>query len=137
VVHIHAYTLTDLHIVPYLYPLRALPDQRQHPDTLMMMNNLAITLRERGELAEAEAMGREVLAAMREVQGARHPDTLTTMGNLASTLRKQAAAVGTTVAARPHGTRAAVPSRPSLAPAPPGAAPQPAPRRSALASALA
>ena len=55
----------------------------------MMMNNLAITLRERGELAEAEAMGREVLAAMREVQGARHPDTLTTMGNLASTLRKQ------------------------------------------------
>ena len=66
----------------------------------MMMNNLAITLRERGELAEAEAMGREVLAAMREVQGARHPDTLTTMGNLASTLRKQAAAVGTTVAAR-------------------------------------
>ena len=53
----------------------------------MMMNNLAITLRERGELAEAEAMGREVLAARREVLGARHPDTLTTMSNLASTLR--------------------------------------------------
>ena len=43
-VHIHAYTLTDLHIVPYLYPLRALPDQRQHPDTLMMMRKLGAAL---------------------------------------------------------------------------------------------
>ena len=64
----------------------------------------------------------------------------TFLGRAATTPRRAtnvAAAVGTTVAARPHGTRAAVPSRPSLAPAPPGAAPQPAPRRSALASALA
>ena len=34
-------------------------------------------------------MEREVLAARREVLGARHPHTLTTMGSLASTLHAQ------------------------------------------------
>ena len=50
------------------------------------MSNLAVTLGKLSKHAEAEAMGREVLAARREVLGPRHPDTLTTMNNLASTL---------------------------------------------------
>ena len=39
-----------------------------------------------GTRHEAEAMAREVLAAAREVLGARHPRTLATMHNLAHTL---------------------------------------------------
>ena len=35
-------------------------------------------------IAEAEAMEREVLAALREVLGARHPRTLAAMNNLAT-----------------------------------------------------
>ena len=48
----------------------------------------ATALDSNGEYAEAAAMQREVLAAEREVLGARHPRTLTTMGDLAGTLRE-------------------------------------------------
>ena len=50
----------------------------RHPDTLSTMHNLAITLKDQGRHADAEAMEREVLEARRDVLGPRHPDTLTT-----------------------------------------------------------
>ncbi|PVF91572.1 hypothetical protein CPB86DRAFT_719174 [Serendipita vermifera] len=61
----------------------------RHPDTVTTMHNLAFTLRDRGQLEEAEKMQREVLEVEKEILGPRHPDTVTTMHNLASTLRSR------------------------------------------------
>ena len=54
-----------------------------HPDTLVIANNLAFILSHQGKHAEAEKMQREVLAAQERHLGADHPDTVTTAGNLA------------------------------------------------------
>jgi tetratricopeptide (TPR) repeat protein len=61
----------------------------EHPDTLISMNNLALTLRAQGDLSDARALQEQVLAVRLRLQGADHPDTLTSMNNLASTLRGQ------------------------------------------------
>ncbi|KAG8846417.1 hypothetical protein FRB91_000834, partial [Serendipita sp. 411] len=58
----------------------------KHPNTVCVMNNLASTLYGRGQLEEAETMGREVLALQTEILGSRHPDTVRAMSNLAITL---------------------------------------------------
>ena len=60
-----------------------------HPDTLWTAGNLASTLSEQGEYAEAEEMQREVLAAQQRDFGAGHPDTLSTAGNLVHIRRGQ------------------------------------------------
>ncbi|PVF97305.1 hypothetical protein CPB86DRAFT_798158 [Serendipita vermifera] len=57
------------------------------PDTSIIMHNLATTLRDRGQLGEAEKMEREVLELEKDILGPRHPSTVTTMHNLAFTLR--------------------------------------------------
>jgi tetratricopeptide (TPR) repeat protein len=54
-----------------------------HPDTLMVRNNLADDYRERGRLAEAIALFEAVLPARERVLGPDHPDTLTTRDQLA------------------------------------------------------
>ncbi|PNP77903.1 hypothetical protein FNYG_08629 [Fusarium nygamai] len=59
---------------------------KEHPSTLMSMNNLALVLRKIGEYKEAEKMHRETLAMMKKVLGKEHPDTLSSMNNLASVL---------------------------------------------------
>ncbi len=58
----------------------------EHPDTLLTMGNLAISLREQGKYEKAAQMQRELLEGQRRVLGAEHPDTLLTMGNLANSL---------------------------------------------------
>ncbi|QTF94207.1 toll/interleukin-1 receptor domain-containing protein [Halomonas sp. BM-2019] len=60
-----------------------------HPDTLTSMNNLAVTLRDLGDLAAARVLHELVLAACRRVLGEEHPHTLSSMNNLAGTLRAQ------------------------------------------------
>ncbi|RDW60746.1 hypothetical protein BP6252_12129 [Coleophoma cylindrospora] len=62
---------------------------KEHPDTLMSMNNLGGALSGQGKHAEAEAMHRETLALSETVLGKEHPDTLTGMYNLEWTLHMQ------------------------------------------------
>ena len=58
----------------------------EHPDTLTVMNNLAETLRQAGDLPGARALEEKTLEIRRRVLGEEHPDTLTSMNNLAGTL---------------------------------------------------
>jgi tetratricopeptide (TPR) repeat protein len=62
---------------------------KEHSDTLVSMNNLALVLSEQGNYAEAEKMHREELALREKVSGKEHPYTLTSMGNLALVLSDQ------------------------------------------------
>lgn len=61
----------------------------EHPDTLMSMESLAVTLSDQGKYAEAEKTHRETLRLHREVLGETHPVTLGSMNNLALTLAYQ------------------------------------------------
>jgi tetratricopeptide (TPR) repeat protein len=56
-----------------------------HPDTLMSMNNLAVTRRTLGDLDGARELQEQALAGRRRVLGDDHPDTLMSMNNLAET----------------------------------------------------
>ncbi|KFZ16727.1 hypothetical protein V501_02084 [Pseudogymnoascus sp. VKM F-4519 (FW-2642)] len=62
---------------------------KEHPSTLMSMNNLAASLHQQGKNAEAEAMQRQTLQLRETVLGKDHPDTLMSMNNLAESLRQQ------------------------------------------------
>ena len=61
----------------------------EHPDTLMSMNNLALTYWHQGKLREAADLEEKVLEERRRIQGEEHPDTLRNMNNLAMTYRDQ------------------------------------------------
>ena len=54
-----------------------------HPDTVISMDDLAVTLGRGGELQEALSMKQAVLAKRQQILGKDHPDTLRTMHNLA------------------------------------------------------
>ncbi|CUA78387.1 Kinesin light chain [Rhizoctonia solani] len=56
-----------------------------HPNTLGLMSDVAITYYYLGQYNEAEQMGVQVVSAYKRVLGEDHPDTLTPMGNLAAT----------------------------------------------------
>ena len=58
-----------------------------HPDTLTSINDLAVLLGDKGDLAASEPLYREALEAQRSTLGANHPNTTLTMNNLASLLR--------------------------------------------------
>ncbi|PNP77904.1 hypothetical protein FNYG_08630 [Fusarium nygamai] len=60
---------------------------KEHPDTLMSMNNLALVLDNMGEYEEAEKMHREEWKLTEKVLGKDHPSTLISMNNLALVLR--------------------------------------------------
>jgi hypothetical protein len=60
----------------------------EHPATLNSMSNLAVTLRQMGDLPGARAMHEVVLTTRRRVLGEEHPDTLRSMGSLAESLRQ-------------------------------------------------
>ena len=60
-----------------------------HPDTATSYNNLAVTLRDQGKHAEAEAMHRRALAIRLKALGEGHPHTATSYNNLAVTLGDQ------------------------------------------------
>lgn len=59
---------------------------QEHPDTILAMSNLSITLGDLGRLDEAATMKEEVLEKMRRILGEDHPSTITAMNNLAFTL---------------------------------------------------
>ena len=56
---------------------------------LTALSNLALILCQRGQLAEAQQLQRQVLEARQRTLGEEHPDTLTALNNLTITLRQQ------------------------------------------------
>jgi tetratricopeptide (TPR) repeat protein len=59
----------------------------EHPDSLSVVNNLALLLYERGKLDEAEPLLRQNLEAQRRILGPDQPGTLTALNNLALLLQ--------------------------------------------------
>jgi Tfp pilus assembly protein PilF len=59
---------------------------REHPDTIVSVNNLGLVLGNRGKYEEAEVMHRRALEAREEVREREHPDTLTSVSKLGSLL---------------------------------------------------
>jgi tetratricopeptide (TPR) repeat protein len=55
----------------------------KHPELALALNNLALVLRRKGDLAGAEATYRQALAMQRELLGNVHPDVANTLNNLA------------------------------------------------------
>jgi hypothetical protein len=53
-----------------------------HPNTLLSMNNLAMSYSNLGRQQEAIELGEEVLKARKRTLGEEHPDTLVSMNNL-------------------------------------------------------
>jgi Flp pilus assembly protein TadD len=64
-------------------------DGAEHPSTLKLAHNLALSLSDQGKTVDAERIQREVHDVQRRVLGAEHPDTLTTANNLAMSLSYQ------------------------------------------------
>ncbi|KAH8834428.1 hypothetical protein DL96DRAFT_1810700 [Flagelloscypha sp. PMI_526] len=58
---------------------------KEHPDTLISMNNLASTYSNLGQHKDALKLNEQVLALMAQIQGEEHPFTLSGMNNLANT----------------------------------------------------
>jgi Flp pilus assembly protein TadD len=60
-----------------------------HPDTLISMNNLALTYRNQGRWEDAEKLFVQVMETRKMKLGVDHPDTLGSMNNLAFTWKAQ------------------------------------------------
>jgi len=58
----------------------------EHPNTLLTMYNLNLTLLDEDHFAEAEKLQRETIEIERRILGPEHPDTLNAMSNLVLTL---------------------------------------------------
>ncbi|KAL5637662.1 hypothetical protein ACGC1H_002064 [Rhizoctonia solani] len=61
------------------------PLGKDHPNTLIIMNNLASTYSELGRYEDARALHLQALDKRKQVLGNDHPDTLKSMNNLANT----------------------------------------------------
>ena len=60
-----------------------------HPNTLTVVNNLAILLSDSGDAVSAESLYCRVLYARERTLGQEHPDTLTSLNNLATLLSEK------------------------------------------------
>ena len=60
---------------------------KEHPDTLVSVNNLASVLQYQGNYEEAEQMNRRALEGKEKALGKEHPSTLTSVNNLALVLQ--------------------------------------------------
>lgn len=56
-------------------------------DTILAISNLAVTLRDRGQLYKAVKIKKEVLKKRRHILGEEYLDTITVIKNLVITLR--------------------------------------------------
>jgi hypothetical protein len=65
----------------------------EYPDTAMSLNNLALLLKDQGDLAGARLLYECSLRICEEALGPEHPDIATCLNNLASLRRDQAAAL--------------------------------------------
>jgi len=70
----------------------------EHPDTITLMNDLALLYQHQGKYADAEPLYKEALAGSQKALGLEHPYTLTSMNNLAFLYRHQ----GKYTDAEPH-----------------------------------
>jgi tetratricopeptide (TPR) repeat protein len=61
----------------------------EHPDTLNIVNNLALLYRRQGKYEQAEQLFQRALETREWVLGPEHPDTLSTVNNLAILYRNQ------------------------------------------------
>jgi hypothetical protein len=61
----------------------------EHPQTLTIMDDLALVLRNTKQWKEAEELCLQVIWTRKRVQGVKHPDTLSSIANLQSTYRDQ------------------------------------------------
>jgi hypothetical protein len=102
----NAETLTAKHALAVLYQAAKKPEAEpllretvdgfratfgnDHPDTLRVMRNLAVSYRSAGRYDQAEPLFAEVLAGRRRVLGADAPDTLSVMNELALLFHDQA-----------------------------------------------
>ncbi|KAF2802720.1 kinesin light chain [Mytilinidion resinicola] len=62
---------------------------KEHPNTLISMNELAYALSSQGKYKEAENMYQETLALREKISGKEHLDTLASMNNLTQALSSQ------------------------------------------------
>jgi tetratricopeptide (TPR) repeat protein len=62
---------------------------REHPDTAVSLNNLAVLLKEQGDLAGARPLYERALAIWEKILGPEHSDTATSLDNLAVLLEVQ------------------------------------------------
>ena len=62
---------------------------KEHPDTLVSVNNLALLYEAQGRYGEAEPLYRRALEAYERVLGKEHPDTLISVNNLAGLYQAQ------------------------------------------------
>ena len=62
---------------------------RDHPDTLLSINNVGNLLVAQGKLDQAEPLHRDALQALRRVLGDNHPNTLSSINNLGYLLQAQ------------------------------------------------
>ncbi|KAK0215929.1 hypothetical protein EDD85DRAFT_917001 [Armillaria nabsnona] len=62
--------------------------EKEHPNTLLSMNNLAFVYHQLGQLEEAKVLQIETLKLHKEVFGELHSDTLTSINNLALTYKQ-------------------------------------------------
>ena len=58
----------------------------KHPDTLLSMCNLGVTLSSLNKLDDALKIRTQIVDLRKEVLGIKHPDTLKSMHNLGKTL---------------------------------------------------
>ena len=75
-------TIEALELQEEVYKLRKEQLGESHPDTLVAMNNLAMTYCDLGRLQEALELQEKVYKSCVEQLGETHPDTLTAMGNI-------------------------------------------------------
>lgn len=62
---------------------------KEHPDTLQVMFDIAMILRNQGKYVESEQIHREVLELREKVLGRQHPDTLASMDEIGDNLKHQ------------------------------------------------
>ena len=89
-----------------------------HPDTATSLHNLALLLRDQGDLAGGRPLLERALVIREKVLGPEHPDTATSLGNLATVLHHQ----GDLAGARPLYERALAINEKALGPEHPGTA---------------